>query len=134
MSSSRALTSALRGGMSVNVRREVLAVRGGHAHRPPPPPFARLKAPAQPLHEEAELVWNDGVSPETLIDFDAPHIPKYQALRHWLCGLGFFVTLMGVVTLYDPDSWRQAVKRETCLPDLKWELGEIDEPESEMSA
>ncbi|CAI5717692.1 unnamed protein product [Peronospora farinosa] len=130
--SSRTLCHALRGGISVNVRREVFVTRGGHAHRPPPPPFARIKAPEQPLHEEAELVWNDGVSPETLIDFDAPHIPKYQALRHWICGLGALVTLMGVVTLYNPDSWRQASKRGNHLPSLKWEMGEIDQPEGEM--
>ena len=108
--SSCTLRHALRGGVSATIRRELLITRGGHAHRPPPPPFARIKAPEQPLHEEVELVWNDGVSPETLIDFDAPHIPKYQALQHWLCGLGALATIMGVVTLYDPDSWRQAVR------------------------
>ncbi|TDH74125.1 uncharacterized protein CCR75_002946 [Bremia lactucae] len=129
---SRALIGAFRGGLSVNVCRQALTTRGGHAHRPPPPPFARIKVPENPLHEEAELVWNDGVAPETLIDFDAPHIPKYQALQHWLLGLSALATLMGVVTVYNPDSWRQASKRGNHLIDLKWELGEIDEPEGEM--
>ncbi|GLE03256.1 hypothetical protein PINS_up019182 [Pythium insidiosum] len=130
--SSRSLSHALRGGMSLTVRRSTQLTRGGGAHRPPPPPFARLPAPTQPLHEHAELVWNDGVAPETLIDFDAPHIPKYQALKHLGYALAGFATLMGVVTLYDPNSLRQAAKRGNHLPDLKWEMGEVDEPEGEM--
>ncbi|KAI9917407.1 hypothetical protein PsorP6_012937 [Peronosclerospora sorghi] len=129
---SRALSKALRGGLSVSMCRQALTTRGGQSHRPPPPPFARIKAPTKPLHEDAELVWNDGVSPETLLDFDAPHIPKYQALRHLIYALGGFVALMGGITLFNPDSWRQAAKRGDHLPDLKWELGEIDEPEGEM--
>ena len=92
-------------------RASQLARGGGHGHhRPPPPPFARIPPPSKRLHEEVELVWNDGVAPETLIDFDAPHIPKYQALKHLGYALGGFVTLMGVVTLYNPDSWREAVR------------------------
>ncbi|KAJ0396785.1 hypothetical protein P43SY_007681 [Pythium insidiosum] len=118
--------------MSLTVRRSTQLTRGGGAHRPPPPPFARLPAPTQPLHEHAELVWNDGVAPETLIDFDAPHIPKYQALKHLGYALAGFASLMGVVTLYDPNSLRQAAKRGNHLPDLKWELGQVDEPEGEM--
>ncbi|KAL7684083.1 putative NADH dehydrogenase [ubiquinone] 1 beta subcomplex subunit 8 [Plasmopara halstedii] len=130
--SSQSLCHVLRNGISISARRQALITRGGHAHRPPPPPFARIQVPNQPLHEEAELVWNDGVAPETLIDFDAPHIPKFQALRHLMLGLSAFATLMGVVTLYDPNSWRQAVKRGDHLLDLKWEMGEADKPEEEM--
>lgn len=112
MSSSRALSHALRNGLSVSVRRNAQITRGGHGHhhRPPLPPFARIAAPAQPLHEEAELVWNDGVAPETLIDFDSPHISSATALKHFGMAIGGLVTLMGVVTLYNPDSWRQAVR------------------------
>lgn len=128
--SSRALSHALRGGLGASARRQV--TRAGHAHRPPAPPFARIAEASQPLTEEAELVWNDGVAPETLIDFDAPHIPKYTALKHLGLALGGFATLMGVVTLYNPDARRQAAKRGNHLPDLKWELGEADEPEGEI--
>lgn len=113
--SSQAICSAFRGGMSVAIRRSAQITRGGGGHhRPPPPPFARIAAPSQPLHEEAELVWNDGVAPETLIDFDAPHIPKYQALKHLGVALGGLLTLMGVITVYNPDSWRQAVRLALC--------------------
>lgn len=105
---------------------------GGHHHRPPPPPFARLPTPSSRLHEEAELVWNDGVAPETLIDFDAPHVPKYTALKHLAFGLGGFMALMGFVTLYDPNSLRDASPRGKHLPDLRWEMGTIDEPEGEI--
>ncbi|TYZ64416.1 hypothetical protein PybrP1_012652 [[Pythium] brassicae (nom. inval.)] len=131
--SSKALTCALRGGASVAIRRSAQLTRaGGGHHRPPPPPFARLAEPTQPLHEHSELVWNDGVAPESLIDFDAPHVPKYRALKHLGMALGGLLTLMGVVTLYNPDSWRQAAKRGNNLPDLSWELGVADEPEGEM--
>jgi hypothetical protein len=115
--SSRSIAHALRGGVSLTVRRSTQMVRGGHGHhRPPPPPFARLPAATQPLHEHSELVWNDGVAPETLIDFDAPHIPKYTALKHLGFALGALATLMGVVTLYDPNSLRQAVRIQRLVP------------------
>lgn len=131
--SARSISHMLRGGASLTVRRSTQLVRGGGGHhRPPPPPFARLPEATQPLHEHAELVWNDGVAPETLIDFDAPHVPKYTALKHLGIALGGFATLMAVVTLYKPDSLRQAAKRGDHLPDLKWELGLADEPEGEM--
>jgi hypothetical protein len=107
--SSKAFSHALRGGNLVLRRGAQLSRGAGGHHRPPPPPFARIAVPSQPLHEEVELVWNDGVAPETLIDFDAPHIPKYQALKHLGYALGGLATLMGVVTLYNPDSWRDAV-------------------------
>jgi hypothetical protein len=25
------------------------------------------------LHEQDEIIWNDGVAPETALDFDVPH-------------------------------------------------------------
>lgn len=119
--SSRALSHALRGGIGATVRRQAQLTRGGGGHhRPPAPPFARIAEASQPLHEEAELVWNDGVAPETLIDFDAPHVPKYRALKHLGVALGGLATLMGVVTLYNPDGRRQAVRlaSRVCLCDV----------------
>jgi len=128
------ISHALRGGMSVAVRRTTqLARAGGGHHRPPPPPFARLPEATQPLHEHAELVWNDGVAPETLIDFDAPHIPKYTALKHLGFALGALATLMGVVTVYDPNSLRQAVRTLSPPPLLPCtDPGIVDEPEGEL--
>ncbi|DBA02036.1 TPA: hypothetical protein N0F65_000283, partial [Lagenidium giganteum] len=107
--SSRALSHVLRGGLNNSARQIVRG--GGYHHRPPPPPFARLAPPANRLHEEAEL---------------------YAALKHLAYALGGFATLMGVVTLYDPNSLRKASPRGNHLPDLKWELGEASEPEGEF--
>ncbi|KAL0582665.1 hypothetical protein ABG067_007349 [Albugo candida] len=103
-------------------------------HRPPPPPFARLPPPKNRLHEDIELVWNDGVAPETFIDFEASHIGKYQALAHWLLAFSGLASIMGIVALYDPESMRQAEFRRNCLPDLRWELGQIEAPESEITS
>ena len=33
------------------------------------------------IHEQDELVWDDGVAPETCIDFDAPHVRYVRLLR-----------------------------------------------------
>jgi hypothetical protein len=45
------------------------------------------------LHEEDELIWNDGVAPEAALDFDAPHISKAEGLAWWLGGFGFFYAI-----------------------------------------
>jgi hypothetical protein len=42
------------------------------------------------MHEENELVWNDGVAPETALDFDAPHVDSNTGLLWFLGGLFFF--------------------------------------------
>jgi hypothetical protein len=42
------------------------------------------------LHEQDELIWNDGVAPETAIDFDVPHFSAWEGLLGWLGGFGFF--------------------------------------------
>jgi len=71
---------------------------GGHGGPTPPvPPFARNKAASGVLHQEHELVWDDGVAPELTLDFDAQHISKGTGLRWWLGGFGFFAGLMGLV-------------------------------------
>ena len=44
----------------------------------------RALAPSGPLHEEHELIWDDGVAAETCLDFDAPHIGKWEGLMWWL--------------------------------------------------
>lgn len=78
---------------------------------PAVPPFARNKPPSQMLHEEHELVWDDGVAPELTLDFDAQHIPKREGLLWWLGGLGFFAGLAGLVALTDPAGKNPAVNR-----------------------
>lgn len=35
-------------------------------------------------------MWNDGVAPETALDFDAPHVSAATGLAWWLAGFGFF--------------------------------------------
>lgn len=45
------------------------------------------------LHEEDELIWNDGVAPETALDFDAPHVSKTAGLLWWLGGFAFFYSV-----------------------------------------
>ena len=60
----------------------------------PRPPRARAhrrtRSTCAQLHEQDELVWNDGVAPETAIDFDAPHISAGTGLVWRLGGFGFF--------------------------------------------
>ena len=51
------------------------------------------------LHEENELVWNDGVAPETCIDFDAPHVDKYTGLLWFMGGIAFFYVSYKVTEL-----------------------------------
>ncbi|CAM9694847.1 unnamed protein product, partial [Scytosiphon promiscuus] len=88
--------------------------RGGGG--PPQPPFARNKPVDYQLDENHELIWDDGVAPETTIDFDAPHISKYEGLAWWGGGLAFFATVLGLVSLSDPESKREAVPRSATLP------------------
>ena len=35
-------------------------------------------------------MWNDGVAPETALDFDVPHVSAATGLAWWLAGFGFF--------------------------------------------
>ncbi|OQR92651.1 hypothetical protein ACHHYP_03371 [Achlya hypogyna] len=112
------------------------ALRGGHHHAPPPPPFARLPVPhgKKPLELNRDLVWTDSVAPELVIDFDSPHITSAQALRALLGMLSMVPVFLGVLYVVNPDNMRKASKRSNHLPDLRWEFGEIDEPEGEMEA
>lgn len=70
------------------------AVCSGHGHDTTvEPPFASLPLPTKPLHEQDELVWNDGVAPEAALDFDAPFVSKTTGLLWWLSGFGFFAAV-----------------------------------------
>ena len=71
---------------------------------------------APQLNENHELVWDDGVAPETCVDFDAPHVSSAEAFAWWSGGLAFFAAVFGLVTLSDPESKREAVPRSATLP------------------
>ena len=62
------------------------------------------------LHEEDELVWNDGVAPETCIDFDAPHINSYEALAWWFGGIMMVYLTYKTFGLFDKHSWKKTVR------------------------
>ncbi|CAN0529449.1 unnamed protein product [Ectocarpus sp. 12 AP-2014] len=103
-----------RGGGAMTSTAARQATRGGGG--PPQPPFARNKPVDYQLDENHELIWDDGVAPETTIDFDAPHMSMSEAFAWWGGGLTFFAGMLGLVTLSDPESKREAVPRAATLP------------------
>ena len=82
------------------------------SHAPPPPPFVRTPKPSRHLHEEHELVWEDGVVGETAIDFDAPMLSKTKGLMQWLGGFAFFGLLFGYMYRADPASSKPTAPRQ----------------------
>ncbi|OQR81941.1 hypothetical protein THRCLA_23268 [Thraustotheca clavata] len=112
------------------------AVRGGHHHAPPPPPFARFPVPhgKKPLELHRDLVWTDSVAPELILDFDSPHITSGRALGSLIVALSAVSLFLGALYLANPDELRKASARSKHLPDLRWEFGQVDEPEGEMEA
>ena len=72
-----------------------------------------------------ELVWDDGVAPETCIDFDAPHISTQEVLLTMLAAFGFFGTLYTLIAWSDPVGSNPVAPRATVIPFqmLKAELG-----------
>ena len=95
------------------------------------PPFKRNLAPTSTLHEEHELVWDDGVAPELTIDFDAQHIGSKKGLAMFAGGLLFFLSLFGFVAVTDPASKNPALNRTiNMIPDPPSAAAE-DEDEDE---
>lgn len=45
------------------------------------------------MTENSDAVWDDGVSPELALDFDAPNISTSEAAWTWLAGFGSFGVL-----------------------------------------
>ncbi|KAF0688923.1 Aste57867_19548 [Aphanomyces stellatus] len=130
--SSRTLSAVLR---SSSVASRAIALRGGHHHAPPPPPFARLPVPSgKPIALNRDLVWSDSVAPELVLDFDSPHISTSHAFCALVGTLALVPVFLGFLSWVDPDTHRKAAKRGNHLPDLRWEFGEIDEPEGEIEA
>jgi hypothetical protein len=70
------------------------------------------------------LVWDDQVAPETCIDFDAPNVDANEALRHFIYGILFFVSVRQLIAWYDPQAKCSVAPRETVIPyDYKYEMG-----------
>lgn len=85
------------------------------------PIFQRNKPIDFPLVEDHELVWNDGVAAETCLDFDAPHLSRWEGLAWWAGGLAFFASFLGFNYLSDPESKRLAVQRINNLPETAFD-------------
>ena len=113
---------ALRRSASMASRRAFLPMRGG-AGGPPPAPFVRVPPPRRPLNEEHELIWDDGVAPETAIDFEAPHVSSRTALKWWFSGFGFFAALGGFLYFWDAPGRKRTVTRQLPFNNLAVELG-----------
>lgn len=73
------------------------------------------------VHEDHELVWNDGVAPETCLDFEAPHLSAGQGLAWWAGGLAFFASFLMFNRASDPESKRSAEPRGTTLPETAFD-------------
>ena len=88
------------------------------------PVYIRRPPESQPLPEEHELLWDDGVAPELCLDFEMPHQSPYESLAWFSCGIGAFVLygffVWGVLAPMNPE---RAVKRELPYDGLKEELG-----------
>ncbi|KAA0149952.1 hypothetical protein FNF27_06251 [Cafeteria roenbergensis] len=112
----RIATRALRSSPG-SVLRVAGAARGGHGPAPLvsghiEPPFHRMPPTNRELHEENELIWNDGVAPETCLDFDAPHYTSSGGLMMWagaFFGLFLWYKLFATV---DWNTHRKAAARE----------------------
>ena len=88
-----------------------------HKVRPSPPPallpHPRLQPhPPPQLHEEDELIWNDGVAPETAIDFDFPYWSAPFGFAMWLGGFGFFGAVYLGASWTDHPSKKPSVARD----------------------
>lgn len=89
---------ARRGGATTALR-----TRGGGHDSPPLPPFARTQQPSGPLPEEYELVWDDSVSAETCLDFDAQNYSRAEGVKWWLGGLLFFFSVFQLASMMVPE-------------------------------
>jgi len=76
------------------------------------------------MHEESELLWDDGVAPELALDFDAQNYSKWTGFAMWLGGLGFFVSVASFIHfVWDPPSRKPHGPRELPYNNLSEELG-----------
>uniref|UniRef100_A0A7S2V6V6 Uncharacterized protein n=1 Tax=Fibrocapsa japonica TaxID=94617 RepID=A0A7S2V6V6_9STRA len=89
-------------------------------------PFQRLPPPTAPLDENSELIWDDGVAPETCLDFECEEVSTTEAVLSLLGGFALFGTVYTLVKWSDPASKKTTASRIHSLPfdGLKAELGE----------
>ena len=57
-------------------------------------------------------MWNDGVAPETAIDFEYPYWSSNFALMLWLGGFAFFGAIYGTAVLADAPSLKPSAPRD----------------------
>lgn len=98
--------------------------KGGGGGGPPPPTYLRTQAPKNRLHEEHELVWDDGVAAETCIDFDATHVSSGVGLQWWFGGFGFFCTLATLISFYSPKGCNKVTPRTGLIEPMDLMKGE----------
>ena len=115
---SRALSQASRLSSKVVRSGSVKNVLKRHSHDhagSPQPPYVQRHAPNKSLSEHAELIWEDGVAPETAIDFDVMNMKTGRAFLWALSGFSLFFFLYEGVKHYDPQHLRRYTLRENPL-------------------
>ncbi len=78
------------------------------------------------------MVWDDSVAPEAAIDYDAPHISLWEALKSFFAMAAFIGGIYTFLRLCDPEGNRPAAPRSTVLSakNLRIDLG-LEEPDAE---
>jgi hypothetical protein len=87
------------------------------------PPFVQRAAAYDSLPEHDELVWDDGVAPETCLDFDAAHVSGGETWAALLGGFAFFGMLYTYQKMKDPEAMRPTADREMPYNGLHLALG-----------
>ena len=73
------------------------------------------------LPEEVELIWDDGVAPETCIDFDAGHVSTQEVLGTVAAAFGAIFGLMGIINVVDPQQYNPVAPRSAVIPPYTYE-------------
>ena len=89
------------------------------------PPFVQRAAAYDTLPEHDELVWDDGVAPETCLDFDAAHVDN--GLLQFMGGFGFFAALATFIAIYSPKRLNQVTPRTDLVDPVALATGDAEE-------
>jgi len=96
---------ARRAAVSLRSSYHASAMQLAGAHYPPPvPPFARSPPRKEPMTENSDAVWDDGVAPELALDFDAPNVSTREALYTWVGAFGAFYVLYKMISFVRNDN------------------------------
>lgn len=69
--------------------------------------------PDRPLHKHDDMVWDDGVAPEVIFDFEAQQIPAWKTALWFFGGLSlFFFIYQFIKRVWVPENRRLATPRE----------------------